>query len=42
MKPNLTCKKCGKKFNMLADGICFHCDPKHWDDFFNKARKKRR
>lgn len=39
MKQKLMCKKCGKKYNMLADEICFYCDSKHWDAFFGKNRK---
>jgi len=33
---NQQCKKCGKSYNSLADGLCFHCDPKHWKTWFDK------
>lgn len=30
------CKKCGKHYKSLADGICFHCDKLHWTAYWNK------
>lgn len=42
MKSKLKCQKCGKTYNMLAEGICYHCDPKYWDNYFTKLSGKKK
>ena len=37
-----TCKKCKKKFKVLADGICAYCDIKNWVAWANKQGKKKK
>jgi len=37
---NQKCRKCGKSYNSLADGICFYCDKEHWKVYFDKFRGK--
>jgi NMD protein affecting ribosome stability and mRNA decay len=34
------CKKCGKNYNSLADGVCFFCDKEHWYSYFKKLAGK--
>lgn len=40
MKNKLTCKKCGRNYKMLADGICFYCNQEHWFAYFKKFEGK--
>ena len=37
---NQQCKKCGKSYNSLADGLCYHW--KNWFDkiYGDKSKKK--